>query len=117
MPVAAATPICKAMDKYPQLTVFPEAAGRRVWRDEVHTPLGRKLTPDERQHGPRCSLSEGIYIVTVSEGTSADLFTAACLLNLASQGKRSTHANGFVPTDNYDSAIGARGGSRTPRSC
>jgi GNAT superfamily N-acetyltransferase len=93
------------MDKYPQLIVFPNAAGRRVWRKEVHTPVRRKLTPDEYKYGPRCNLPEGIHIVTVSKGTSADLFTAAHLLNLASKGKRTTHANGFVPTDNYDSAI------------
>ena len=71
----------------------------------MHAPLARKLTPDERRHGPRFGLLEGIHVVTVSEGTATDLFTAAKLLNLASRGKRSTHANGFVPTANYDSAI------------
>ena len=50
-------------------------------------------------------MPDGIYIVTVSEGTPVERFQIAHLLNLESEGACSTHANGFVPSDNYDSAI------------
>jgi GNAT superfamily N-acetyltransferase len=93
------------MDKYPQLAVFPEVSGELVHRPEVNTPPRRKLSREERQLGPSCNLSDGIYIVTVSANTPHERFDAAHLLNLASHGKRSTHANGFIPTDNYDSAV------------
>ena len=92
-------------EKYPPLTIFHEVAGKRVWRNEVYAGPHRKLSADERRCGPKCKLDDGIYIVTVSDGTPAERFDIAHLLNLASAGKRTTHANGFVPTNNYDSAI------------
>jgi GNAT superfamily N-acetyltransferase len=91
--------------KHPRLEIFPEASGERVWRREVHERQPRKLTRDERQHGPRCNAPDGIYIVTVTEETPPERFEMAHLLNLTSRGARSTKCNGFVPTDNYDSAI------------
>jgi GNAT superfamily N-acetyltransferase len=98
------------MDKYPPLEVFPEVRGKRVWRREVHEGQPRKLTRDEREHGPLWNAPDGIYIVTVSQGMPAERFEMAHLLNLASQGARSTIANGFVPTHNYDSAIAVANG-------
>jgi GNAT superfamily N-acetyltransferase len=93
------------MDKYASFKIFPEARGNRVWREEVHQWEPRKLTREERQHGPRYNAPDGIYIVTVSEGTPPEGFEMARLLNLASRGSRSTKANGFVPTGHYDSAL------------
>jgi ribosomal protein S18 acetylase RimI-like enzyme len=93
------------MDKYPQLTVFPEVPGKLVWREEVNTPSRRKLSREERQLGPGCDLPDGIYIVTVSENTPPEWFHAAQLLNLVSAGKRTTHGPGFLPLYDYDSAI------------
>ncbi len=92
-------------EKYPPLTIFHEVTGKRVWRNDVYAAPRRKLSADERRCGPTCNLDDGIYIVTVSDGTPAERFVIAHLLTLASAGKRTTHANGFVPTDNYDSAI------------
>jgi GNAT superfamily N-acetyltransferase len=71
----------------------------------VGSAPARELSDDERQHGPVCGLPDGIYIVTASAGTPPERFAAAHLLNLASEGDRSSQANGFVPTDNYDSAV------------
>lgn len=94
-----------AMDKYAQLRIFPEEIGERTWRHAVDDWKSRKLTADERRHGPLCNAPDGIYIATLSERTPAERFEMAHLLNLASRGTRSTHANGFVPADHYDSAI------------
>jgi len=95
-----------APDKYPPLTIFPEVAGKRVWRNEGHTwQEKRKLSGEERRCCPHCDLVDGVYIVTVSDGTPPERFDIAHLLNLASQRKRSTQAEGFLPSDNYDSAI------------
>jgi GNAT superfamily N-acetyltransferase len=91
-------------DRASQLTVFPEAPGRRVWRKEVHLPLERELTADDRERGPKVDLPDGIHIVTVSENTPARLFEAAHLLTAVSEAWIN-HADGFVPSDRYDSAI------------
>lgn len=88
-----------------RLKIFPDAKGEKMWRQEVHKWQSRRLSPDERKHGPRCNAPDGIYIVTVSERTPPEHFEMAHLLNIASHGTRSSQANGFVPTDNYDSAI------------
>jgi GNAT superfamily N-acetyltransferase len=97
------------MDKYPQLTVFPEVAGKRAWRTEVHEPPSRELSREDLELGPTCGLQDGIYIVTVSANTPTERFDAAHLLNVAAEAvaphELSTHCNGFVPTGNYDSAI------------
>ena len=98
------------MDKYAQLRIFPEEIGERIRRREVNNWKSRKLTADEHRHGPLCNAPDGIYIVTLSERTPAERFEMAHLLNLASKGTRSTHGNGFVPADLYDSAIAIANG-------
>lgn len=96
-------------NKYAKLTVFPAAPGRRVYRKEVHLPVKRKITSDDRKFGPGVGLPDGIHIVTVSENTRAELFEAASLLSGVSDAYRN-HADGFAPSNNYDSAIAVVGG-------
>ena len=93
------------MDKYPQLTVFPGMPGEKVWRSDVYNGPQGTLTHDERQLGPRYDLPNGIYIVTVSEGTPTERFEIATLLDQAYAEERTTQGPSFVPITNYDSAV------------
>lgn len=89
------------IEKYPELTVFPEVPGKRVWRTGVHR---KKLSIDDWKRGPKVRLPDGIHILTVSENTPRELFDAASLLSCMSN-VCSQHANGFLPSDYFDSAI------------
>lgn len=58
------------MIKHPELIVFPEVAGKRVWRPEVSMEI-RELSDEDWELGPKVGVADGIHIGTVKRSEKA----------------------------------------------
>ena len=90
------------------LPIFPEKTGKRIWRDEVNTAPHWELDADEKKLGPRTTLPDGIYIVTVSEHTPGEWIDLSWKASVAAEGQHP--GPNFLPADGYDSSIAVHNG-------
>lgn len=87
---------------------FAEARGRRQQREAINNPVAWEPDRDELAHGPRTDFRDGIYIVTVNEGTPDQRIELAQKATSAAEGQHP--GLGFVPGWIYDSGIAVRAG-------
>jgi ribosomal protein S18 acetylase RimI-like enzyme len=91
-----------------QFPLFAQALGRRQWRDAVNHPPAWEPDDDELNLGPRTDLRDGIYIVSVHEGTPDDWIHLARKATIAAQGQHP--GPDFEPGNIYDSGVAVRHG-------
>jgi len=89
------------------LPTFIRATGKRVWRKDLYSLGGWKPDANETEQGVRTEFRDGIYIVTVHEGTPTDWLALAASASVAAHEQHP--GPNFMPADNYDSAIAVVG--------
>jgi len=90
------------------LPIVSMAAGRRIWRNDMYALGDWEPVANEVEHGPRTEFADGIYVVTVHEGTPVDWLKVALKATIASDGQHP--GPDLMPGSNYDSFIAVMGG-------
>ena len=90
------------------LPIITMATGRRIWREDMYELGHWEPEGDEIEHGPRTEFADGIYVVTVHEGTPAEWLKIALKATIASSGRHP--GPDLLPGSVYDSFIAVMGG-------
>lgn len=92
----------------PTLLIAAKATGRRIWRSDMYELGDWEPDANEVEHGPRTEFADGIYVVTVHEGTPTDWLRIAQRATIASYDQRPEPD--LMPGSNYDSFIAVMNG-------
>jgi hypothetical protein len=85
------------------LPIHSQATGKRILRTDMYELGDWDPEKDEIAHGPRTEFAEGIYVVTVHEGTPTDWLKIAMKASIASGEERP--GPDLLPAFTYDSFI------------
>jgi ribosomal protein S18 acetylase RimI-like enzyme len=91
-----------------QYPLFAQVFGPRRWRAAINNPPAWEQDEDELRFGPRTDFRDGIYIVTVHEGTPDEWIHLARKATIVAQGQHP--GPDFEPGYLYDSGVAVRHG-------